>query len=52
MYQYGVTLFDFGRSNRLSITPVYSDAPPYARAYWWISGRVLGRYISVTVGKP
>lgn len=50
MWRFGFKLFDFGRNNRLSLTPIYDHEPgePEHRAYWWLNGRLLGRYISVT----
>ena len=49
-------LFNFGRNNRLSITPVVirdayaeTDEPAWWQVAWWINGRILGRYVSFNI---
>ena len=37
-------IFNFGRSNRVSVCRLVDDYGVFDG--WWISGRILGRYIS------
>ena len=43
---YHPTLFNFGRNNRLGLTPVCDDDDFNLQIGWLLSGRVLGFYVS------
>ena len=42
-------LFNFGRHLRLSVMDVCEDEPPFDLVAIWLSGRVFGKYISITL---
>lgn len=44
-----MTLFDFGRANHLSIVIVVDDDDYEQGVGYWLSGRLLGRYISILI---
>lgn len=44
-----VTFFDFGRANRLGATRIVSDDDWGRQVAWWLNGRVLGCYVSVSI---
>lgn len=39
-------LFNFGRANRLSWTPLVGDNDYDKIVAYWLNGRVLGKYVS------
>ena len=41
-----ITLFDWGRSNRMGLAPIVDDGT-WEFAYWWLNGRILGHYVSI-----
>lgn len=44
-----MTIFDFGRSNRLGLAKIVSDDDFDRQIGVWLSGRLLGRYVSLFV---
>lgn len=43
------TLFNFGRSNRLSLVSVVDDHDFDQMVGYWLSGRIVGRYVAVMI---
>lgn len=41
-----ITIFNFGRRNHLALGAVVDDVDYNQQIMWWLSGRVLGRYVS------
>jgi hypothetical protein len=44
-----MTLWHFGRANRLFLSPIVSDDDFDQQIAWWLNGRVFGRYVSVRI---
>lgn len=49
MANYNWTLFNFGRRNHLTIATVVDDDDFDRIVGRWLSGRVLGRYVSLFI---
>jgi hypothetical protein len=49
-------IFDFGRSNRLSLTSMVDEdaksTSGLVHVRWWLNGRIFGKYISVFITFP
>ena len=44
-----MTLFDFGRANRLEIAMIVSDDDYNLQTHWWLNGRILGCTVDVAI---
>ena len=41
-------LFDFGRANRIAISPIVDDDTD-TLVFWWLNGRIFNHYISINL---